>query len=845
MAKEAKARIKINKLLEEAGWRFFDDDNGPANICLENQTKITQQMVDAYGEDFEHSKNGYIDYLLLGEQGFPFVVLEAKREAKQPLDGKEQARTYATSQNCRFVILSNGNLHYFWDIETGNPQVITTFPRPESLTTHRQFKPNPDNLVREEADRDYILKTQKPDYAQDPRWQDENQRSAFLEDNGLMLLREYQLRALKSIQRAVGEENKSRFLFEMATGTGKTLLAAAIIKLFLRTSNAKRVLFLVDRLELEDQAWKSFVKYLKNDYKTVIYKQNKDDWRKAEIVVTTVQSLQVDNKYKNLFSPTDFDLVISDEAHRSINGNSRAVFEYFIGYKLGLTATPKDYLKNITDINDRDPREIERRQLRDTYTTFGCETGEPTFRYSLLDGVNDGFLINPTVVDARTEITTELLSDEGYAVMVEDETGDEQEAIYFQKHFERRFFSETTNRIFCKTFLENALTDPLTGEIGKTLIFCVSQDHACKIVQILNEMALSLWPGKYNSDFAVQVTSRIQNPHPQQMTINFSDQSNNLNGRSRFLPDLEDYKSSKTRVCVTVGMMTTGYDCRDILNLCLMRPIFSPSDFVQIKGRGTRTFTFQHRYKNEMGEMDELAKKKERFKLFDFFANCEYFEEKYPYDEVIKLPPEAGTGEGGGDPPTVVLAEHENFNPDPLRVMTETAIGAEGMRVDRELFGRFEQTVTQDEFVAQKVAEGDFQTAEEYIRDHLFEKPEDYYNLEKLRRALRVDRRVTLREIVEKAFKLIPHIKSKEELLDDECEKFISINKPDSDSVLPLRNFLKAYVTDAELRQIIESREFARLATSPVRDDFNKLDPNWRAAVPEYVKDYVPLNMFM
>ena len=110
---------------------------------------------------------------------------------------------------------------------------------------------------------------------------------------------------------------------------------------------------------------------------------------------------------------------------------------------------------------------------------------------------------------------------------------------------------------------------------------------------------------------------------------------------------------------------------------------------------------------------------------------------------------------------------------------------------------------------------------------------------------MRVDRRVTLREIVEKAFKLIPHIKSKEELLDDECEKFISINKPDSDSVLPLRNFLKAYVTDAELRQIIESREFARLATSPVRDDFNKLDPNWRAAVPEYVKDYVPLNMFM
>ena len=220
-------------------------------------------------------------------------------------------------------------------------------------------------------------------------------------------MRAYQQRAAQAIQAAV-KDGKTRFLFEMATGTGKTLTSAAVIKLFLRTGNARRVLFLVDRLELEDQANKAFIALLKNDYKSAIYKENREDWRKAEIVVTTVQSLLHNNKYQSVFSPTDFDLVISDEAHRSIGGNARAVFEYFVGYKLGLTATPRDYLKkfNTAKPTTKDPREQERRLLLDTYRTFGCETGEPTYRYSLLDGVRDGFLINPLVVDARTDVTT-------------------------------------------------------------------------------------------------------------------------------------------------------------------------------------------------------------------------------------------------------------------------------------------------------------------------------------------------------------------------------------------------------------------------------------------------------
>src|ERR1035437_626256 len=241
---------------------------------------------------------------------------------------------------------------------------------------------------------------------------------------------------------------------------GLIFVAAAIIKLFLCTGNALRILFLVDRLELEDQALKAFRKVLANDYKSVIYKENRDDWRHAEIVVTTVQSLLFNNKYQTLFSPTDFDLVISDEAHRSIGGNARAVFDYFIGYKLGLTATPRDYLKKFDkkQPTTKDPREFERRLLLDTYRTFGCEDGQPTVRYSLLDGVKDGFLVNPTVVDARSEITTLLLSEDGFVVEFKDEEGEDQKEVYKQREFEKRFFAEATNQLFCKTFLENALT---------------------------------------------------------------------------------------------------------------------------------------------------------------------------------------------------------------------------------------------------------------------------------------------------------------------------------------------------------------------------------------------------
>ena len=160
--KEAIARIKINKLLESSGWRFFADEKGPANIQLEPSVALTQRTLDDLGEDFEKATKGYIDFLLLNEKGFPFIVLDAKAEVKSPLVGKEQARKYAKSQNCRFVILSNGNLHYFWDLERGNPYIITTFPTPGSITVYQKSKPNPKQLVEEVVGDDYVVLTQRP-----------------------------------------------------------------------------------------------------------------------------------------------------------------------------------------------------------------------------------------------------------------------------------------------------------------------------------------------------------------------------------------------------------------------------------------------------------------------------------------------------------------------------------------------------------------------------------------------------------------------------------------------------------------------------------------------------------
>jgi len=293
--------------------------------------------------------------------------------------------------------------------------------------------------------------------------------------------------------------------------------------------------------------------------------------------------------------------------------------------------------------------------------------------------------------------------------------------------------------------------------------------------------------------------------------------------------------------------MTTGYDCPDLLNLCMMRPIFSPSDFVQIKGRGTRKNTFTFKHKNELGEEETVQHEKELFKLFDFFANCEYFEEKFDYDEKLKLSkPKDGAGEGGSD--GVDIDKYTSFIPDPLLVLKEQLIGIDGMKIDRMLFKKFEDRIVMDDIIKKNVELGNWEQVVSHIQSEIFDKPEEYFNLEKLRKAAKIDRKVSIREVVEKIFGIIPKFKSKDELLDEEFDKFISIYPPEEDvNVRALKYFFKAYIVDNNIRKIIEVKDFQALQTNPTLtiSQFKEVAVKYRAVIPEYVKDYINLERFV
>ena len=849
MPSEAQARITINKMLEEAGWCFLPDGHGKREniVCEHRVTRRVFSPNQDLGKDFEHAPNGFVDYVLLNTDDRPVAVTEAKREGIDPLTAKEQARSYAESLGVSHIFLSNGLVHYYWNLRQGNPVKVSRFLPLEELGKAAEWRPDSARLAAATVDENYIAVSQDAAWLSYPP----ADRAAVMVNKKIRLLRDYQVAGVHALQQAAGPD-RHRFLFEMATGTGKTLLSAAIAKLYLRTENATRILFLVDRLELEIQAWKNFNAYLAPDgIQTVIYKQKRQNWKEAQVMVTTIQSLAARNRFLHEFAPTDFQLIISDEAHRTISGNNRAIFEYFVGAKLGLTATPRDYLRGVDDAaRQNGPREYERRLLLDTYRTFGSDDGKPTFRYTLLDAVQHvpRYLCNPVTLDARTDITTQMLADEGYTVTVPaTEDGQEQELVFGKKAYERKFFSDVTNLSFVRCFFDNAKRDQLTGEVGKTICFAVSRRHATKLVTLLNEEATRRWPNEYaaGSTFAVQVTSDI--PGAQQMTIDFA--NNNLNGKSRWRADeFRDYDTSRTRVCVTVGMMTTGYDCEDVLNVVLARPIMSATDFIQIKGRGTRLFTFKH------GEgAQQRSAKKDGFALFDFFANCEYFEEDFDYDEKLTLPqgpPEEGSGGGGGGG-GIRVDDFTNTSPDPIASVLRDEIGLFGMRIDREMYReRFAQQASEavaDDAVLREAFDAEnWPAVEERVRGLLFEKPKEFWNLPKLQELYKTDRLPSLREILARVFGLIPEISNRTQLADEAFERFIATTETNATHSRELRTIFVAFLLDPPSRLLLEQREFAALRArdSNLFGALQRLAPAERETLVEYLQSQVPLKDF-
>lgn len=833
--KEALSGIKIDNLLVASGWRLLDDGELKRNVVLEQGYRVGKATK-------------FTDYLLLDTFNRPLAVIEAKKVEFPLKSAKAQAMEYCRQLKVNYFYLSNGEEHYFASVNDGVLHSVEEFLTQEELIELTSGQTDRVELWKQNCEDTILADIKIPNVKSHAKFIDISTRKEFLSNQRIKLLRDYQVDAVNAIINSAKNGN-SRFLLEMATGTGKTLTCAAIIEMFLSSKNAHRVLFLVDRIELEKQAKRAFDGVFNNGqhYTVSIYKEGRDNWRSAHIMITTVQSLLAQERYKTDFLPSDFDLIIVDEAHRTISGKARDVFEYFVGYKIGLTATPKDYFRgvNINQLVSTDIYEYDARAFRDTYLTFGCYSGKPTYEFTLSDGVKKGILVQPYAIDARTDISYQLL-DEGLNISMpqestEDDEDKKTEALYTSRDFEKKLFSEATNEMFCRMFLENAKRDPLTGEIGKTIIFCVSQNHAGKIANMLNALIKEYEPEKwtrYNGGFAVQVTSSV--PDNDKMTQLFTTDFNELNGTSTYADGIneDDYKTSKTRVCCTVAMMTTGYDCQDLLNICLMRPVLQPSEFIQIKGRGTRIFEFV---------LKDKKANKEDFYFFDYFGNFERFEH-YDYDKKIKAPKkisEGGNlpGDDGGiqnrGKDTVTL-----HTPDGVAMFVGAKVGPDGMTIDRE-FNKgtsIRDAMLADTELKTAVDQKDWNRVIKIVNEKYNNKPQfGFENNETIGKSMSLQRIPSWEELVELFYGIKSKLKTKEELLQETVNKCMQVFQIQEVKKCELRKLIEAYIESKEIRTYIEENKFMMFDYTGIYSVRELLSLGENAiTIAKNIKTYIP-----
>jgi len=288
-----------------------------------------------------------------------------------------------------------------------------------------------------------------------------------------------------------------------------------------------------------------------------------------------------------------------------------------------------------------------------------------------------------------------------------------------------------------------------------------------------------------------------------------------------------------------------SYDCEDILNVVLARPIFSATDFIQIKGRGTRLWAFQHEATGKRAVKDGFA-------LFDFFANCEFFEEEFDYDQKLKLPkgvPPAGPGGDGGTGGGTVTETYTNTSPDPLKELTNEPVGLDGMRVDREMFR--ERFATQAQEAAARhpalrdaVAAENWPAAEALATKLLLEKPKDFWNLLKLQQVFRSDRNPAFREILKVIFGILPGVSTREQLAQEHFTRFQATQECDATKLRELGRVFHAYVLDGEVRRLIQAGDFATLRTrdAGVYQSLKAIGPDGLKPLLAYIQTNVSLD---
>ncbi|HEY9752951.1 MAG TPA: DEAD/DEAH box helicase family protein, partial [Coleofasciculaceae cyanobacterium] len=568
-------RYLIDVLLKEAGWNFPLQGGAGVGQTLQGGAGVGQTLQggesggsnDSISTEYEvqgmpnATGKGYVDYVLWGSDGKPLALVEAKRTTASPINGKHQAKLYADCLEAQFgqrpvIFYSNGYEHWVWDDQHYPPRQIHGF------------------LKQEELERLIFRRTSR-------------KRLHLMQVKPAIVERSYQTEAIRRITETFDQNNSRKALLVMATGTGKTRTAIALVDLLISANWVKRVLFLADRNALLTQALRAFKSHLPSVTPVDLTKDK--DVESANVVLSTYPTLlnfinQTDRNGR-IFGPGHFDLVIVDEAHRSIYKKYSTLFDYFDALLVGLTATPRDEVH------------------RDTYRIFELEKGNPTFAYELEDAIKDGYLVPARGVDAPSKFLRQGIryadlspeEQEEYEEKFRDEATDSYPDQVNAAALNRWVFNINTIDQALELLMQRGLKVEGGDRLGKTIIFARSQQHAELIAKRFDVN----YP-HYNGHFAQVIHSDISNA--QSLIDDFS----------------TPYK--QPTIAVSVDMLDTGVDVPEVVNLVFFKPVYSAVKFNQMIGRGTRLCL------NLFGPGDH----KTEFLVFDLCGNFDFFSQSIP-----------------------------------------------------------------------------------------------------------------------------------------------------------------------------------------------------------------------
>ncbi|ANQ56673.1 DEAD/DEAH box helicase family protein [Vibrio parahaemolyticus] len=553
----------IDVLLEEAGWK------------LEHKRDREYPVSGMPISQANPNGNGFVDYVLWGDDGTALAVVEAKRTHRRAEDGQQQAKLYADclEKQCGVrpvIFYTNGYETHLWDDHFYPPRQVQGFYTKAELEL----------MVKRRTDRKPFFENGMP--------------NSNLVINNEITNRHYQKSAITKLLQDFELEHERKGLFVMATGTGKTRTVISLVDLLVKNDWVKNILFLADRNALLTQAKKNFVKLLPRVSCSILdsgQSKNSIDSRLYFSTYPTMKNLLDRGADERPFGVGHFDLIVVDEAHRSVYSKYRQIFEYFDGFLVGLTATPKD--------------EVE----KDTYGIFDLQKGMPTYAYEDDKAYDQGYLVPPTKISVATKFLRE-------GVKYKDLSPEEQEEWENKAELEDRdevLPSEVNKFLFNEDTAEKMFAQLMSKDdrggihveggdvIGKTIIFAANNDHAVFLEKMFNKN-YPKWAGKLARVITFKET------YAQSLIDEFSGDENKI--------DEFDPKNPTCRIAISVDMLDTGIDVPEVVNLVFFKVVRSKVKFTQMIGRGTRLC------KDLFGPNDD----KKTFKVFDYCQNFEYFD---------------------------------------------------------------------------------------------------------------------------------------------------------------------------------------------------------------------------